>query len=147
MAEDISGSYCLFVFSFGLCSPLKSCPVTSTRQMINVMLLHQRIIKCSAVTAGTPWQKVNGVGGEGGRGGVVDRLVEKARWEGSMAHLTPTCLLLNQATPLHTTHTLPPPGNEVVQLLGNECAQSDAATCGDSLKYYTEGSLKKTCAT
>ena len=40
----------------------------------------------------------------------------KACWEGSMAHLTPACPLLNQARPLTPfTHSLP--GNEVVQLL------------------------------
>lgn len=40
----------------------------------------------------------------------------KACWEGSMAHLTPACPLLNQAGPLTPfTHSLP--GNEVVQLL------------------------------
>lgn len=40
----------------------------------------------------------------------------RACWEGSMAHLTPACPLLNQARPL-TPLTHFPPGNEVVQLL------------------------------
>lgn len=44
------------------------------------------------------------------------------------------------STTPHHSHT-PPPGNAVVQLLGNERAQSDAATRGDLLKYYTEGSV------
>lgn len=54
------------------------------------------------------------------RGGGVVQAEEspggKACWEGSMAHLTPACPLLNQARPLTPlTHSLP--GNEAVQLL------------------------------
>lgn len=75
------------------------------------------------------------------RGGGVARVKEspggRACWEGSMAHLTPACPLLNQARPLTPfTHSLP--GNEVVQLLRDECAQPDATTCGDLLMYYKE---------
>lgn len=69
--------------------------------------------------SGTPWQKVNGVGGVGGEEEAVQAEESpggKACWEGSMAHLTPACPLLNQAGPLTPfTHSLP--GNEVVQLL------------------------------
>lgn len=80
------------------------------------------------------------------RGGGVARVEEspggRACWEGSMAHLTPACPLLHQARPLTPlTHSLP--GNEVVQLLRDECAQSDATTCGDLLMYYKEGWWQK----
>lgn len=68
-----------------------------------------------AVTAERHGRKSMALGGEG-----AVRAEEspggKACWEGSMAHLTPACPLLNQAGPLTPfTHFLP--GNEVVQLL------------------------------
>lgn len=82
------------------------------RRVINVTFLHQRIIKCQVL----PWQR-NVMAESQWRGGGLVRVEEspggKACWEGSMAHLTPACPLLNQARPL--THS--PPGNEVVQLL------------------------------
>lgn len=59
---------------------------------------------------------------------------ERACWEGSMAHLTPACPLLHQARPL-TLLTNSLPGNEVVQLLRDECAQPDTTTCGDLSMY------------
>lgn len=58
----------------------------------------------------------------------------RACWEGSMAHLTPACPLLNQARPL--THSLP--GNEAVQLLEMSVHSECATTCGDLLMYYKE---------
>ena len=61
----------------------------------------------------------------------------RACWEGSMAHLTPACPLPNQARPL-TPSTHSPPGDEVVQLLGDEHEQPDATACGDLLMYYRE---------
>lgn len=69
--------------------------------------------------SGTSWQKVDAAGEGRGRGGGGEEWPGgKARWDRSMDHLTPTCLLLNQAAPLHTPLTRSPPGNEVVQLLG-----------------------------
>lgn len=121
----------LFVFSTPQITPRHIC-----RQVINVTLLHQRIIKCQVL----PWQQ-NVMAESQWRGGGVVRVKEspggRACWEGSMAHLTPACPLLNQARPLTPfTHSLP--GNEVVQLLRDECAQPDATTCGDLLMYYKE---------
>lgn len=66
-----------------------------------------------------PWQG-NAVAESQWRGGGVAQAEEspggRACWEGSMAHLTPACPLLNRARPLAPLiHS--PPGNEVVQLL------------------------------
>lgn len=85
------------------------------RQVINVTLLHQRIIKCQVM----PWQR-NALAESQWWGGGGERVLELpgggACWDGSKAHLTPACPLLNWARPL-TPLSRPPPDNEVVQLL------------------------------
>lgn len=70
--------------------------------VINVMLLHQTIIKCQVM----PWQQNAMAGsqwGEGNGGGSVSG--GTACWEGSMAHLTPACPLLIRHDRLHLLHT------------------------------------------
>lgn len=104
-----------------ICLLLWSMPVSQIlprhicRQVMNVTLLHQRIIKCQVM----PWQR-NVMAESQWCGGGVVRVEElpggRACWEGSMAHLTPACPLLNRARPL-TPLTHSPPGNEIVQLL------------------------------
>lgn len=136
-AAPFPGLYCLFVFLLWPTLTPQIPPRHICRQVINVTLLHQRIIKCQVL----PWQR-NVMAESQWYGGGVAQVEEspggRACWEGSMAHLTPTCPLLHQARPLTPfTHSLP--GNEVVQLLWDECALPDATTCGDLLMYYKEG--------
>lgn len=112
-------------------------PCHICQQVINVTLLHQRIIKCQVLS----WQRNAMAESQWCGGGVVwaeESPGGKACWEGSMAHLTPACPLLHQARPL-TPLTNSLPGNEVVQLFRDECAQPDATTCGDLSMYCKEG--------
>lgn len=103
---------CLLLWSMLLS---RNLPCHIRQQVINVTLVHQRIIKYQVM----PWQR-NVMAESQWCGGGVVRAVEllggRACWEGSMAHLTPACPLLNQARPV-TALTHSPPGNEVVQLL------------------------------
>lgn len=106
-----------FIICVLLCSMLVSqiLPCHICQQVINVTLLHQRIIKYQVM----PWQRNVMAESQWCGGGAVraeELLGGRACWEGSMAHLTPACPLLNQARPL-TALTHSPPGNEVVQLL------------------------------
>lgn len=108
------------------------------RQVINVTLLHQRIIKCQVL----PWQR-NAMaesqwrwgGGGCASGGIAWWKSLLGRINGSSNTRMPTP---EPGRTTHTIHTLPAWqwGSPAAR---NECAQSDATTCGDLLMYYWEG--------